>query len=109
MDDIVTELLEAGYPIAMHAIGDTAVSIGLSAFEKAAENGIDLRRPRMEHVRVVRPDLIDRMADLGISASIQYTWARTGVAPFFELLVLAESLDDFFPWRRIYDKGIPII
>ena len=72
MNAVVTEVLDAGYPITMHAIGDSAIGVGLNAFENAfAGNGNQLRC-RMEHLRVMREDLADQMVALGIAASIQY-------------------------------------
>ena len=76
MEVMVAEVFAAGYPIAMHAIGDSAVSVGLNAFEHAFVGGGNTLRSRMEHLRVMREDLVDQMAALGIGASIQYTWAN---------------------------------
>ncbi len=75
MNSIVKTIIDAGYPIAMHAIGDSAISVGLNAFENAFAGQGNKLRCRMEHLRVMREDLADQMASIGIAASIQYTWA----------------------------------
>jgi len=65
-------------------------------------------RSRMEHLRVMREDLVDQMAALGIGASIQYSWARsnrTNAEDVYE----PQVLEWLFPWRRMADRGIPII
>lgn len=80
-DSIFVMILDAGYPIAMHALGDSAVAIGLNAFEQAFAGRGNTLRCRMEHLRAMRADLIDKMATLGIGGSIQYTWARAQRAP----------------------------
>lgn len=109
MNATVAEVLNAGYPIAMHAIGDSAIGVGLNAFENAfAGNGNQLRS-RMEHLRVMREDLADQMAALGIAASIQYTWAIVERAPVWEASYLPPVLDWVYPWRRMADRGIPIV
>jgi predicted amidohydrolase YtcJ len=109
MEVAVAEVLAAGYPIAMHAIGDSAVGVGLNAFEHAFAGGGNTLRSRMEHLRVMREDLVDQMAALGIGASIQYTWANALIASRWEAVYLPEVLEWAYPWRRMADRGIPII
>ncbi len=109
MKIIVETILDAGYPIAMHAIGDSAIGVGLDAFENAFAGKGNRLRCRMEHLRMMREDLADQMADLGIAASIQYTWARASRAPKWETLHPPFVLDWFYPWRRMVDRGIPIV
>lgn len=108
MNDIVKTVLDAGYPIAMHAIGDSAIGVGLNAFEFAFDGQGNVLRSRMEHLRVMREDLVDQMAALGIGASIQYSWARSS-STGFENVYEPQVLEWLFPWRRMADRGIPII
>lgn len=109
MNATVEEVLNAGYPIAMHALGDWGVEVGLNAFENAFAEGDNTLRSRMEHLRVMREDLADQMAALGIGASIQYTWANAQSASRFETIYEPQVLDWLFPWRRMVDRGIPIV
>ena len=109
MNTIVATVLDAGYPIAMHALGDSAIGVGLNAFENAFAGQGNTLRCRMEHLRVMREDLADQMGDLGIAASIQYTWARAHIASTFEALYPPSALEWFYPWRRMVDRGIPIV
>jgi len=109
MNAIVDTVLKAGYPIAMHAIGDSAIGVGLNAFENAFTGTGNTLRSRMEHLRVMREDLADQMASLGVAASIQYTWANAQSASRWERYYLPEVLEWCYPWRRLADRGIPII
>ncbi len=109
MNTIVETVLGHGYPIAMHALGDSAVGVGLNAFEHVLAGGGNTLRSRMEHLRVMREDLADQMAALGIGASIQYTWANALTASRWEDVYLPEVLEWVYPWRRMADRGIPII
>ncbi len=109
MNAIVDTVLKAGYPIAMHVLGDSAVVVGLNAFEYAFAGNGNTLRSRMEHLRFMREDLADQMAALGIAASIQYTWAKAYIAPNFERIYLPEALEWIFPWRRLADRDIPIL
>ncbi len=62
----------AGFQLIVHAIGDRANAIVIDAMEKvAAAHGARDRRPRIEHAQVVREADKQRMARLGIIASIQ--------------------------------------
>ncbi|MFC1724579.1 amidohydrolase family protein [candidate division KSB1 bacterium] len=109
MNAIVDSVLKAGYPIAMHAIGDSGIGVGLNAFENAFAGTGNTLRSRMEHLRVMREDLADQMAALGIGASIQYTWANSQSVINLESIYLPEVLEWLYPWRRMADRGIPII
>jgi predicted amidohydrolase YtcJ len=67
LDDLVWRGHRAGWQMAIHAIGDRAIDMCLDAYEAALR-----RRPkadhrhRIEHCGIMRPDIIDRMARLGV-------------------------------------------
>ncbi len=58
-----------GWPVAIHAIGDRAVSLALDAFERAPKPAWGAHR--IEHAQVVRRSDIPRFAKAGIVASVQ--------------------------------------
>ena len=66
---------EAGFPMSVHAIGDRAVREVLDVMsEWAATRGASARLPmpqRIEHVQVMHPADLDRLAAHGIVASVQ--------------------------------------
>ncbi|MCF2207305.1 amidohydrolase [Halobacterium salinarum] len=67
---------DAGLQVIAHAIGDAAVDAVLDAYEDAGE-----RRHRIEHAELASDDAIERMADLGVVASVQpnfLKWAGSG-------------------------------
>src|SRR5699024_12426268 len=62
----------AGLKVAMHAIGDEAVRIAISAVEHAIRvNGVRSRRHRIEHLEVVDRADVERLASLGFTPSMQ--------------------------------------
>ena len=62
----------AGLQVAVHAIGDDAISFVLDAFERAIEqNGPRDRRFRIEHAQHIAPDDFQRFAQLGVIPSMQ--------------------------------------
>lgn len=58
-----------GWQVAIHAIGDRAIELCLNGFQKAQERlpRADTRH-RLEHCGILRPDLIQRMKELGVLA-----------------------------------------
>ena len=77
MVDLVSRASLAGLPAAIHAIGDRAVHDVLDVYETVrrveADHGLarEARRHRIEHVQLIHPDDVGRLADLHIIASMQ--------------------------------------
>ncbi|MGW5687865.1 amidohydrolase [Nonomuraea sp. NPDC003754] len=67
MRRLIVAAHRAGWRVAAHAIGDSAVDLALDAFAEAqrAAPRADVRH-RIEHSGVVRPDQLDRYAELGV-------------------------------------------
>lgn len=62
----------AGWQLAVHAIGDNAIDVGLDVIREARRaNPANTRRHRIEHASVVRDDQLTRFADENVIASIQ--------------------------------------
>jgi predicted amidohydrolase YtcJ len=77
MRDLVLRATEVGFPSTIHAIGDQAVRDVLDVYAAARELESRLRIPRsarrhrIEHVQIIHPHDADRLASLGIIASMQ--------------------------------------
>lgn len=77
MMQLVSEASAAGLPSTIHAIGDRAVREVLDVFEvvrrEEAERGElpTTRRHRIEHLQLIHPDDIPRVAKLNVIASMQ--------------------------------------
>ena len=99
----------AGWTLATHAIGDRAISSVLDAYERVYGGSEACRAaaPRIEHAQILRPDLIERMAALGVVACIQPCFAHSDAE------AAAAALDDHFPdayrWDRLLAAGVPVI
>src|SRR6266511_3551371 len=76
LEDIVRRAARAGFPVAVHAIGDLANREALDAFEAAAEEwrsrGL---RPRIEHAQLLAEEDVPRFEELGVAASVQFSHA----------------------------------
>ncbi len=72
LEELVGRAHAAGFPVALHAIGDAAVRISLDAFEAAEEEHPAIQLPhRIEHIEVISKVDIPRFAKLGVYASMQ--------------------------------------
>jgi predicted amidohydrolase YtcJ len=66
----------AGFPIAVHAIGDLANREALDAFESTRSEWEPLGlRPRIEHAQLLASEDLPRFAELGVAASVQFSHA----------------------------------
>ncbi|MEX2211200.1 MAG: amidohydrolase [Gaiellaceae bacterium] len=74
--EIVTRAAAAGWPVAVHAIGDLANREALDAFERTRgewqPRGL---RPRIEHAQLLAEEDVPRFAALGVAASVQFSHA----------------------------------
>ena len=66
----------AGFPLAVHAIGDLANREALDAFEETRADWAGLR-PRIEHAQLLAPEDVKRFAQLGVAASVQFSHATS--------------------------------
>jgi len=69
--DLVLAVHRAGLQLVMHAIGDKAIEMALSALENALNEYPSPHRHRIEHVSVLNEHLLSRMAKLKVLASVQ--------------------------------------
>jgi predicted amidohydrolase YtcJ len=95
----------AGWQVATHAIGDAANHAVLDAYEaaEAAQKGTDLRL-RVEHAQVLMPDDIERLAKLGVIASMQPTHATSDM-PWAEQRIGPERIKGAYAWRSVLEAG----
>jgi predicted amidohydrolase YtcJ len=76
LEEHVRNGARAGFPIAVHAIGDLANREALDAFEATRSEWEPLGlRPRIEHAQLLAPEDLPRFAELGVAASVQFSHA----------------------------------
>jgi len=74
--EYATALDAAGFQLHFHTLGDRAVREALDAVAAArAANGPSAGRHHLAHLQVVHPDDVARLAELGVTATIQPLWA----------------------------------
>lgn len=95
----------AGLQIAIHAIGDRAVSELLDLYEEVeAENGPRDRRLRLEHAQHLRLLDLGRFQKLGVIASMQ-PYHAIDDGRWAEGRIGAERCRWSYAWRSLLDQG----
>ena len=96
-----------GWLLATHAIGDRAIESVLDAYELVYGPDCRRHRPRIEHAQVLRLDLIDRMADMGVTACIQPSFG------FDDASSADAALDGNFPyayhWSELLHRDVTVV
>lgn len=102
--EIVRRGAPAGWPVAVHAIGDLANRDALDAFEETRETWapLDLRH-RIEHAQLLAPEDVERFASIGVAASVQFSHAPSDrdVADRF----WAGKTGGAYAYRSLWDSG----
>jgi predicted amidohydrolase YtcJ len=102
--EIVRRGARAGWPVAVHAIGDRANRNALDAFEetRAVWRPLGLRH-RIEHAQCVAPEDVARFASIGVAASVQLSHApsdRELAARYW-----GDRLASAYSYRSLWDSG----
>jgi predicted amidohydrolase YtcJ len=102
--EIVRRGAEAGWPVAVHAIGDRANREALDAFAETREVWAPLGlRQRIEHAQLLAPEDVGRFGELGVAASVQFSHAPSDrdLADRF----WAGKTDGAYAYRSLWDSG----
>jgi predicted amidohydrolase YtcJ len=102
--EIIRRAAKAGFPIAVHAIGDRANRDALDAFEETRSDWQQLGlRQRIEHAQLLAPEDLGRFAELGVAASVQFSHAPSDrdIADRF----WAGKTDGAYAFRSLWDSG----
>ncbi|KAH7389978.1 amidohydrolase 3 [Pyrenochaeta sp. MPI-SDFR-AT-0127] len=102
MDSVVSRAAQAGLQVAVHAIGDAAVSQAVNAIAKAnTPNG----RHRIEHLEITSEEDAKRLGQYGITASVQPVHSDPAILQDYPKLIGAESWERAFAYKEFLDGG----
>jgi predicted amidohydrolase YtcJ len=102
--ETVLRAARAGWPVAVHAIGDRANRDALDAFEETrdewAARGL---RQRIEHAQLLDSADLGRFAEVGVAASVQFSHAPSDrdLAERY----WADRLDGAYAFRSLVESG----
>ena len=106
LSQVMREADQAGVQLAIHAIGDLANRYVIDAFE-AGQHSADLRW-RIEHTQILNPEDIQRLADLGLIASMQPSHA-IGDLKFAPDRLGLQRLRGAYAWQSLIDAGALVV
>ncbi len=104
MAAVAAKALAAGFQVGVHAIGDRGNLIALDALERALGGPRPEVRWRIEHAQVMRLQDIERMARLGVIASMQPTHATSDMG-WAEERLGPVRLAGAYAWRKVLRAG----
>lgn len=103
-------LLNIGFNMRIHTIGDAANRIALNAFEAAlkqtGQNGHDVRFA-LEHAQVITPEDLPRLASLGVIASMQPLHATEDMH-FAEARLGEDRMFGAYAWQTLLKNGVVV-
>jgi predicted amidohydrolase YtcJ len=102
--EIVRAAAGAGWPVAVHAIGDRANREALDAFESTRDAWAPLGlRQRIEHAQCLDPVDVPRFARLGVACSVQFSHAPSDrdLAERF----WGDRLEGTYAFRSLLESG----
>jgi len=100
--------LDMGGVAAIHAIGDRANDLVLDVFEDLIDDGADPGRLRVEHASILADATIERMASLGVTASIQPAFLASEEGWLVKRLG-PERMHRAYPFRSLAEAGVPLL
>jgi len=101
---IVRRAARAGWPVAVHAIGDRANREALDAFEETHDEwALRGLRQRIEHAQCLAEEDVPRFAELGVACSVQLSHAPSDrdLAERF----WAGRTEGAYAFRSLWDSG----
>ncbi len=102
----VRKVTQAGYQVAVHAIGDRANRMVLDAYETVSAEREDgkLWRPRIEHAQVIAASDMGRFAELGVLALMQPTHATSDM-PWAGDRLGGLRVQGAYAWQTLLQTG----
>ena len=107
----VIQAYETGFDVAVHAIGDRAVTQALNAIARGrnATAGNRPHRDRVEHVQLCRVQDLALFKKLGVCASVQPVFLPTDWQVAEDKWGKARTREGGYAWKTIADAGIPMM
>ncbi len=107
--ELATEADARGFQVHVHAIGDAACRDYIDAIEAATKvNGERDARHTITHLQLVAESDIDRMAKLGIVASVQPYWFNKLVFEAESRTLGVERANREYPTRKLFEHGLMV-
>jgi predicted amidohydrolase YtcJ len=104
LEEIFIKARDLGYQVAIHVIGDAAVSQAVRTIEKVLGSEKTDRRWRLEHYQLADPNDHEKVLNMGLVVSIQSVGLMTDISMAVERLG-QERIKRAYAWREVIDRG----
>lgn len=107
LNELVLRANRAGFPVALHAIGDNGVRMALTAFQNSKDKIKHSLVNRIEHIEVVSPQDIPLFKSIGVAASFQPTHMHFGSpsGSYYPTRLGSQRLRYAFAWKALEKAG----
>ncbi len=106
---IVSKAHEAGFQLAIHAIGDRAIHVALDSIERALKEKPKAdHRHRIEHASMLDEQLVSRMKNLGVIASVQPVFVSSNNDWMIEPLGYKRATELCERYRTLLEAGVKV-
>lgn len=111
LNEAVEKAHNAGISVRLHACGDGALKVALDAYENAIMKnpGAECRH-QIEHIELIAPEDIERMARLGVIGSVQPEHIVSGIPTFegntYPAQLGQERCRYTWPFRSLLNAGV---
>lgn len=107
---LVADMMQAGFQVGIHAIGDAGNRETLDFIQSVEARDAKVRdhRNRIEHAQVVHPDDFARFKSLGVIASMEPPHAVED-KPWAEARLGADRVKGAYAWRTFREHGVRLI
>lgn len=111
LDALVARVHKANFRLVMHAMGDQAIDMALTAVEKAlVEEPRKDHRYRLEHASVLNKELIQRIKELGMMVSVQPKCVISEFSVWSAVDRLgSERARWLYPLKTLIKEGISVV
>lgn len=100
---LIAESDALGMQVAIHAVGDRAISQSLDAISDS-KLPVEKSRPRIEHASLTPPDLLSRIEEMKAAVSLQPHFVVSD--DWAEARLGKERVADLYAFRSIIERGI---
>lgn len=109
LEGIIAAANGAGFPMAVHAIGDGGVHTVLNAYEAARKPLPAGLHNRIEHIEVLEPDDLARFPRLDVVASMQPNHATGTIGKYIDQRIGLERENWAYVWQKMLKTGVPLV
>ena len=107
LQGLMQEAHDLGFQIAIHSVTTNATDVVLDSFEAVLGTEWNNQRHRIEHLVLLRDDQINRMANLGMYACVQFPWFNSDWIESEETPI--PNTSQVGRWRDLLDAGVHVM